>query len=274
MYLSNVKLWNFRKYGDEGEINLSQPNLDLNFTKGLNVLIGENDSGKTAVIDAIKLVLKTHSYDWIRVSLDDFFIGKEHFRIELRFDDLNHDEAKNFTEWLGWEGEGTEAIPFLRVIYDVSRNIADNYIIPSDVRAGVDESGYQLTAEAREYLKTTYLKPLRDAQSELVPRKNSRLAQILLGHEALPVIEIETNNAFYDYDAKYISGETIYHCPADLSNSDRETIQALSMRAFKSIGCEVWGRVDLMRDYNGDFFVLEVNTVPGMTANSLVPKSA
>ena len=96
----------------------------------------------------------------------------------------------------------------------------------------------------------------------------------ILGHEALPVIQIETNNSFYDYDAKYISGKTIYHCPTDLTNMDLETIKALSMKAFKSIGCEVWGRVDLMRDYNGNFFVLEVNTVPGMTANSLVPKSA
>ena len=96
----------------------------------------------------------------------------------------------------------------------------------------------------------------------------------LLGHEALPVIQIETNNSFYDYDAKYISGKTIYHCPADLSKRDLDTVKALSLRAFKSIGCEVWGRVDLMRDCNGDFFVLEVNTVPGMTANSLVPKAA
>jgi len=96
----------------------------------------------------------------------------------------------------------------------------------------------------------------------------------ILGHEALPVIQIETSNSFYDYDAKYISGKTIYHCPTDLSNRDLDTIKALSIRAFRSIGCEVWGRVDLMRDYNGDFFVLEVNTVPGMTANSLVPKSA
>ena len=96
----------------------------------------------------------------------------------------------------------------------------------------------------------------------------------ILGHEALPVIQIETNNSFYDYDAKYISGKTIYRCPTDLSNRDLDTIKALSIRAFKSIGCEVWGRVDLMRDYDGDFFVLEVNTVPGMTANSLVPKSA
>jgi putative ATP-dependent endonuclease of OLD family len=66
----------------------------------------------------------------------------------------------------------------------LSRNIEDSYIFPSDVRAGVDESGFPLTAEAREYLKVTYLKPLRDAYNELVPRRNSRLSQILLGHEA------------------------------------------------------------------------------------------
>ena len=58
MYLSNIKLWNFRKFGAEGEINLEKPNLNLTLTKGLNVIIGENDSGKTAIIDAIKLVLK------------------------------------------------------------------------------------------------------------------------------------------------------------------------------------------------------------------------
>ena len=61
MYLKNIKLWNFRKFGDNGEYDINKPNLSLNFTKGLNVLIGENDSGKTAIIDAIKIVLKTHA---------------------------------------------------------------------------------------------------------------------------------------------------------------------------------------------------------------------
>ncbi|MEP5944701.1 MAG: AAA family ATPase, partial [Balneola sp.] len=60
MYLSNIKLWNFRKFGSQ-DFNLDSPNLDLDFQPGLNVLIGENDSGKTAIVDAIKLVLKTHS---------------------------------------------------------------------------------------------------------------------------------------------------------------------------------------------------------------------
>ncbi len=192
MYISNLKLWNFRKYGSINEIELDKPDLNLAFKKGLNVLIGENDSGKTAIIDAIKLVLKTHSYDWIKVAHEDFYNDTARFRVEIEFRGLVPDEAKNFTEWLGWESVTvkTESVeekrnqPFLRLIYDVSRNTIDWYIIPTDVRAGVDDTGYPLTAEAREYLKATYLKPLRDAQSELIPKKNSRLAQILQGHEA------------------------------------------------------------------------------------------
>lgn len=184
MYLSNIKLWNFRKFGAGIDFDIKKPNLSLNFTNGLNVLIGENDSGKTAIIDAIKLVLKTHSYEWLRVSHDDFYLDSIRLRIELHFTELSDNEAKNFTEWLGWEGSGENAKPYLRLIYDVSRNIDDYNIFPSDIRAGVDEVGYQLTAEAREYLKVTYLKPLRDAYGELVPRRNSRLSQILQGHDA------------------------------------------------------------------------------------------
>lgn len=182
MYLSNLKLWNFRKFGAEGEIDLYKPHLDLNLAKGLNVIIGENDSGKTAIIDAIKLVLRTHSYDYIRVDDKDFFNESNRFRIELKFEDLKPEEAKNFTEWLGWTGTGTEAKPFLRLNYDVKRQ-ADK-IIPTDVKAGVDEEGYLLSAETKDYFKATYLKPLRDAENELVAKRNSRLSQILLGDEA------------------------------------------------------------------------------------------
>lgn len=178
MYLSNIKLWNFRKFGSENFV-IENPNLNLNFTKGLNVIIGENDSGKTAIIDAIKLVLKTHSYEYIRVEKDDFHIDSNRFRIELTFSDLSDDEAKNFTEWLSWEGEGDHIKPILRVFYDVEKK--DDKISPTDIKAGADNEGYTLTAEAREYLKTTYLKPLRDAESELISKKNSRFSQILFG---------------------------------------------------------------------------------------------
>lgn len=182
MYLQNIKLWNFRKYGSNEVFDLTNPNLNLNLTKGVNVLIGENDSGKTAIIDAIKLVLKTHSYEWIRIDKDDFYENSDKFRIELLFKDLSIEEAKNFTEWLSWEGEGEDALPTLKLAYEA--NIRAERIIPSDVKAGLSEEGYLLTSEAKEYLKVTYLKPLRDAKTELIPKKNSRLSQIFQEHEA------------------------------------------------------------------------------------------
>ena len=183
MYLSNIKLWNFRKFGStSSNIDLSSPNLDLNFTNGLNVLIGENDSGKTSIIDAIKLVLKCHSYEWVRVCDEDFFGDSLRFRIELKFDDFSEKEASYFTEWLAWTGEGQDTKAYLRLIYDVQRN--QERILPSDVKAGADEIGFSIDVEAREQLKVTYLKPLRDAESELVSKKYSRLSQIFKGHEA------------------------------------------------------------------------------------------
>jgi len=190
MYLHNIKLWNFRKFGSNGEIDLDKPDLNLNLTKGINVIIGENDSGKTAIIDAVKLVLKTHSYEYIRVKDSDFYNEQSRFRIELTFEDLMPDEAKNFTEWLGWKGTGKEIKPFLKINYDVRRH--GKKVWSADIKAGVDIDGYLLTYEAKEYLKTTYLKPLRDAENELIAKRNSRLSQILLGDEAFSGKE-ETN---------------------------------------------------------------------------------
>jgi len=180
MYLHTLKLWNFRKYGSP-VFDLNIPHLTVPFQKGLNVLIGENDSGKTAILDAIKLVLKTHAYEWIKVEYSDFNNNSDKLRIELEFKGLEPDEAKNFIEWLGWEGEGENAIPILRLIYHVEKN--DDRIFPADVKAGMDDIGYPLNAEAREYLKTTYLKALRDADNDLTAKKNSRLSQILQEHE-------------------------------------------------------------------------------------------
>ena len=181
MYISELKLWNFRKYGSNNPFDLDNPNLVVPFNKGLNVLIGENDSGKTAIIDAIKLVLKTHAYEWIKVEEADFYRGSDKLRIEIEFKDIKSNEAKNFIEWLGWEGIGKDATPILRLIYQVE--IKQDKIQVTDVKAGMDDIGYPLNAEAREYLKTTYLKALRDADNDLTAKKNSRLSQILKEHE-------------------------------------------------------------------------------------------
>lgn len=224
MHISNLKLWNFRMFGTKDEFSLETPSLDLDFTNGLNVLIGENDSGKTAIIDAIKLVLKTHSYEWIKIEETDFYKDTTRFRIEIIFNDLLPEEAKNFTEWLGWTGTGEDVKPYLRVIYDVKKD--NERILPSDVKAGVDDEGYQLTAEAREYLKSTYLKPLRDAQSELIARKNSRLSQILLGDDAFKGKEkthelVDIFDRFNKDLKDYFKGEFEQH----VENEDGEKIK-------------------------------------------------
>jgi D-alanine-D-alanine ligase len=96
----------------------------------------------------------------------------------------------------------------------------------------------------------------------------------ILGDEALPAIHMETPREFYDYEAKYQSQSTQYHCPCGLPEQIEEEIKTLSLQAFKATGASGWGRVDLMQDSNGSWQILEVNTVPGMTETSLVPKAA
>lgn len=180
MYLSKIKLWNFRKFGTLSDIDLKHPSLDLSFTKGLNVLIGENDSGKSAILEAIKMVLKTHAYERLMWVKEDFYEGTDELRIELLIDGLTNSEAAHFTEWLGWT-DGDSPRPILRLIYSV--RLIDDKPMPSEIRAGMDESGTAIDSQAREYLKVTFLKPLRDAENELTAKKYSRLSQILGGHD-------------------------------------------------------------------------------------------
>jgi len=96
----------------------------------------------------------------------------------------------------------------------------------------------------------------------------------ILGDEALPAIHMETPREFYDYEAKYQSTSTQYHCPCGLSQEDEDVLKTLALRAFNATGAQGWGRVDIMRTESGEWQLLEVNTVPGMTETSLVPKAA
>lgn len=96
----------------------------------------------------------------------------------------------------------------------------------------------------------------------------------ILGDQALPSIQIAPKEDFYDYHAKYVAEDTQYVCPSPLTLQEEENIQMLAKEAFNAVGAIGWGRVDLIRDLNGDYWLLEVNTVPGMTSHSLVPKAA
>jgi D-alanine-D-alanine ligase len=96
----------------------------------------------------------------------------------------------------------------------------------------------------------------------------------ILGERALPPIRIEVAHEFYDYAAKYHVDTTAYHIPCGLDAAEEAALCELSLAAFAALGCSVWGRVDVMRDSAGNFQLLEVNTVPGMTDHSLVPMAA
>ena len=176
MFLSKIQIDNFRKI----------QSLDLELNKGLNLLVGENDSGKSAIIDAIKFVLGTHCNDWLRLEKDDFHSadGKSYateVKIICIFNDLSTEEAAMFLEWLSIENSEY----YLKLTFKAKRKENGNSIseISYDIKAGEDEESGVMSGEARNKLRVTYLKPLRDAEYELAPRKGSRLSQILVNYD-------------------------------------------------------------------------------------------
>jgi len=102
----------------------------------------------------------------------------------------------------------------------------------------------------------------------------SEFTVAILDGEALPPIKLETDHTFYDFNAKYIANDTRYICPCGLNAEKEAELKALALAAFDAVGCEGWGRVDVMADKSLNFYLLEVNTAPGMTSHSLVPMAA
>ncbi len=96
----------------------------------------------------------------------------------------------------------------------------------------------------------------------------------ILNDKALPIIRMETDLAFYDYEAKYLRDDTRYYCPSGLPEEDELAFRELSERAFEGLDAEGWGRVDFVVDQSNQPWLLEINTVPGMTEHSLVPMAA
>lgn len=183
MYLSTLKLWNFRKYVEKPD---GKPGLEVYFHEGVNVMIGENDSGKTAIVDAIRYVLRTQSGEFIQFDEKDFYqypanqggTRKEEFKIECVFDGLDEQDKGLFWEWLSWNDDKTRYI--LKVWLYAKRK--DNVIMPV-FSAGIEGQSDRMDSEARELLKVVYFKPLRDALTDMTHGYKSRLAQILGAHE-------------------------------------------------------------------------------------------
>lgn len=186
MYLRTLKLWNFRKYGIKGDTFANaSPGIEINFHPHINVLIGENDSGKTTVIDAIKYALRTQSGEFIQIEEKDFYFDNTtqsratELKVECTFADLSEQEKGLFLEWLSLEENNDEKQMILNVWLYAKRQ--DNEIYPR-FYAGVGDNGSTMEAEARNMLRAVYLKPLRDALTDMTHGYKSRLAQILGAH--------------------------------------------------------------------------------------------
>ena len=119
-----------------------------------------------------------------------------------------------------------------------------------------------------EELQTAYVDAKRYDQSVLAEQwiDGAEYTVAILGDRALPAICLETDHSFYDYEAKYLANDTRYICPCGLSAEKEKLLQQLALLAFESLGCKGWGRVDCMQNRQGEFLLLEANTVPGMTS--------
>lgn len=193
MIVSKLNLYNFRRFKSTDE----NPGLSVSFHRGLNALVGENDSGKTAVIDAIKMVLLTQSNEYIRVTDDDFYfdgkVSVSEFKIEMILSDFSLDEAKNFIEYLMFsKDKNGDPVYYLSLIF---RAWKEKNRIYTEMRVGEDTNGVILDGKARELLKCVYLRPLRDAEREMSSGRNSRISQILVNH---PVFRASTNHRLKD----------------------------------------------------------------------------
>ena len=149
--------------------------------------------------------------------------------------------------------------------------------LPLMVKPSLEGSSVGLTkVKAVEELKSAVDYALKFDNTILIEEwlAGDELTVPVLGGEVLPAVRIVPEGEFYDYDAKYISDNTQYFCPAGLSAEREQELAKLVKRAYDVVGCRGWSRIDVMTDAPGNFRLVEVNTNPGMTSHSLFPKSA
>lgn len=232
MIISELRIYNFRRFKSED----GAPGLKITFHKGLNALIGENDSGKTAVIDALKLVLLTQSNEYIRPSDEDFYkpIGGDacsEFKIDCTISEFTQNEAKNFIEYLTFKKDGDKVEYTLELHY---RAWKEGHKIYQELRVGDIDDGISIDGKARELLKAVYLKPLRDAEREMSSGRGSRISQILLNHPVFKdkkehaVLDIfqDANKRIEDYFTNDTDGQCILRAIRDNLESFNDKGQA------------------------------------------------
>ena len=190
MYLKRIRARNFRGFGD----GASGPELNWELNPGLNILVGENDAGKTGVVDAIRQVLLTTSYESIRLHEHDFYIQgavrAQSLFIEATLCDLSREQESAVLEWLTLEGDDTCSLIVHLQAKFIPAQALKRARVDIIVRAGSDGAGPEIGHAVRELIRATYLRPLRDAEAELRPGRQSRLSQILAAHNDISGQEV------------------------------------------------------------------------------------
>lgn len=177
-----------------------------------------------------------------------------------------------------FEGAGIPTPAYLVLEKDIDPGYVEATLgLPIMVKPALEGSSIGMTrVNEPEALSEAYQLAAQYKSTVLAERwiEGNEYTIAILDGEALPVIKLETNHEFYDYDAKYKSDNTRYLCPCGLNESEEQQLQRLALSAYRALGASGWGRVDIMCDRNGAPWVIELNTVPGMTDHSLVPMAA
>ena len=127
---------------------------------------------------------------------------------------------------------------------------------------------------SQEFNYTDFMQQVQTGQVEEVTISGREITVSVLGNESLPIIEIRPHSDVYDYKSKYTKGESDYICPANLDDSLSKDIQDTALRIHNLLDCKVYSRVDFRLDKDNRFWLLEINTLPGMTETSLFPMAA
>ena len=175
-----------------------------------------------------------------------------------------------------WQARGLPTPKFVMLEAETDSASVIEDLGPVFVKPVAEGSSFGLaTADAADDLERARAAAAENAMPLMAESRivGDELTVAILGDRALPAIQIVPQGGYYDFDAKYVSGTTEFICPAPLLPNDTSQLETLALAAFKAVGAHGWGRVDLMRD-DSSWWLLEVNTVPGMTETSLVPKAA
>lgn len=182
-----------------------------------------------------------------------------------------------FRSRLIWAGMGLPCVPF-QVLNENSdfTAVEEKFGLPLFIKPSAEGSSVGVEKISQTGQLAQAYQRLKKYQGEVLVEKAITGGEYtcgILGNRALPSIRIQPATDFYDFEAKYHRDDTVYLCPSDLNPAEEAEIQTLALQAYQALGGRGCGRMDFLRDEEGKFYILEVNTLPGMTSHSLIPKA-